>query len=155
MEGGGEGYGLECKVAFVWLVSPSGFLHSLVFAIIVTSWRSKSIFLHFHSDKPLHYLWVNASCHPEYGEIFGISSENLPVLLFAKPKQRLFKTLHDDLTKEHVSEIVSEIFLGREDLSPFSRFNDMISVDCTKTETPEVKSKDEETNEAGKTKEKK
>lgn len=102
-------------------------------------------------DKSLHYLWVNASCHPQYGEIFGISSENLPVLLFAKPKQRLFKTLRDDLTKEHVSEIVSEIFLGREDLSPFSRFNDMMSVDCTKTETPEVKSKDEETIEDGKT----
>lgn len=85
-------------------------------------------------DKPLHYLWVNGTCHPEYGDIFGISPDNLPVLLLAKPKRRLFKTLRGDLTGEEVSEVVSQIFLGQEDLSPFSRFNDMLSIDCHKTE---------------------
>lgn len=76
---------------------------------------------------------MNVSCHPEYGEIFGISKDNLPALLFAKPKQRLFKTMHGDLTKERVSDVVSEIFLGRENLSPFSRFNEMLPVDCQET----------------------
>lgn len=106
-------------------------------------------------DKPLHYLWVNASCHPEYGDIFGISPDNLPALLFAKPKQRLFKTLHGDLTKEEVSEVISEIFLGREDLSPFSRFNEMLSVDCQETEISKKTDKDDAKHEDSKNKEKK
>ena len=80
---------------------------------------------------------MNASCRPEYGEIFGISEDNLPALLFAKPKQRLFKTMHGDLTKERVSDVVSEIFLGRENLSPFSRFNEMLPVECQETTTSE------------------
>ena len=106
-------------------------------------------------DKPLHYLWVNASCHPEYGDIFGILPDNLPVLLLAKPKQRLFKTLHGKLTKEKVSDVISEIFLGREDLSPFSRFNEMLSVDCQETETSNKTDRDEAKNEESKTKKKK
>ena len=41
--------------------------------------------------------------------------------------------MHGDLTKERVSDVVSEIFLGRENLSPFSRFNEMLPVDCQET----------------------
>ena len=80
---------------------------------------------------------MNASCHPEYGEIFGILEDNLPALLFAKPKHRLFTTMHGDLTKERVSDVVLEIFLGRENLSPFSRFNEMMPVKCHETTTSE------------------
>lgn len=105
----------------------------------------------FLSDKPLHYLWVNASCHPEYGEVFGIFPDNLPVLLLAKPKQRLFKTLDGILTKGRVGEVISDIFLDRENLAPFSRFNEMLPADCL-----EVKSSKEEIKEENiKTKEKK
>ena len=43
--------------------------------------------------------------------------------------------MHGDLTKERVSDVVSEIFLGRENLSPFSRFNEMLPVDCKETTT--------------------
>ena len=82
--------------------------------------------------KPVLYLWINGSCHPEYGEIFGISPHNLPMLLFAKPMQRLFKTLSGRFTKEKVSDIIWNIFLDRETLSPFSRFNEILPVDCQK-----------------------
>ncbi|KAJ7386606.1 hypothetical protein OS493_008754 [Desmophyllum pertusum] len=64
--------------------------------------KALRLFKRSTESKPLHYLWVNASCHPEYGDVFGISPQNLPVLLFAKPKQRLFKTLdgrHGSLSK--------------------------------------------------------
>lgn len=107
------------------------------------------------SDKPLHYLWVNASCHPEYGEVFGIFPDNIPVLLFAKPKQRLFKTLDGSLTKERVSEVISDILLDRENLAPFSRFNEMLSVDCQEVASPGEKGEDEIQDEKIKTKEKK
>lgn len=106
-------------------------------------------------DKPLHFLWVNASCHPEYGEVFGIFPDNIPVLLFAKPKQRLFKTLGGSLTKERVGEVISDIFLDRENLAPFSRFNEMLSVDCQEIASPGEKSEEEIQDEKSKTKEKK
>lgn len=54
------------------------------------------------------------------------------MLLFAKPMQRLFKTLSGSFTKEKVSEIIWNIFLDREALSPFSRFNEILPVDCQK-----------------------
>ena len=45
--------------------------------------------------------------------------------------------MHGDLTKESVSDVVSEIYLGRENLSPFSRFNEMLPVDCQEATTSE------------------
>ena len=54
------------------------------------------------------------------------------MLLFAKPKKRLFKTLDGRLTRERVGEVISDIFLDRENLAPFSRFNEMLPVDCHK-----------------------
>ena len=59
-----------------------------------------------------------------------------------------------DLTKERVSEVISEIFLDSEDLSPFSRFNEMVSVDCQKI-TPPGKMDVEEVDEVSKTKKEK
>ena len=91
------------------------------------------------SDKPLHFLWVNTSCHPEYGDIFGIYPDNLPVLLFAKPKQRLFTTLRGELTTDKVGEVVAQIFQGEEELSPFSRLNDMLPINCQETKASSTK----------------
>ena len=54
------------------------------------------------------------------------------MLLFAKPKKRLFKTMDGRLTRERVGEVISDIFLERENLAPFSRFNEMLPVDCHK-----------------------
>ena len=54
------------------------------------------------------------------------------MLLFAKPKKRLFKTLDGRLTRERVGEVISDIFLDRENLAPFSRFNEMLPVNCQK-----------------------
>lgn len=110
--------------------------------------------LKYFSDKPLHHLWVDASCHPEYGEVFGIFPDNLPVLLFAKPKKRLFKTLDGSLTKETVGEVISDIFLDRENLAPFSRFNEMLPVNCRKEQSANETSEKEIQDENSKTKEK-
>ena len=90
-------------------------------------------------DKPLHYLWVNTSCHPEYGDIFGIYPDDLPVLLFAKPKQRLFTILRGELTTDKVGEVVEQIFQGEEELSPFSRLNDMLPINCHETTAQSTK----------------
>ena len=49
--------------------------------------------------------------------------------------------MHGDLTRERVSDVVSEIFLGRENLSPFSRFNEMLPVDCKETTTSKERDK--------------
>lgn len=69
------------------------------------------------------------------------------MLLFAKPKQRLFKTLDGSLKKEKVGEVISNIFLDRENLAPFSRFNDMLSVDCREEASSRESSEDEIENE--------
>ena len=45
--------------------------------------------------------------------------------------------MYGDLTKERVSDVVSEIFLGRDNLSPFSRFNEMLPLECQETTTSE------------------
>jgi len=61
------------------------------------------------------------------------------VLLFAKPKQRLFTILRDELTADKVGEVVEQIFQGEEELSPFSRLNDMLPINCHETKAQEVK----------------
>ena len=97
------------------------------------------VFWNTLSDKPLHYLWVNTSCHPEYGDIFRIYPDNLPVLLFAKTKQRLFTTLRGELTTDKVGEVVTQIFQGEEELSPFSRLNNMLPINCQTTKASSTK----------------
>ena len=76
------------------------------------------------------------------------------MLLFAKPKKRLFKILDGSLTKEKVGDVISDIFLDREDLAPFSRFNEMLPVNCQRVKSASETSEDEIQNENGKTKEK-
>lgn len=76
------------------------------------------------------------------------------MLLFAKPKKRLFKTLDGSLTKERVGEVISDIFFDRENLAPFSRFNEMLPVDCQKVRPTSETSDKEIQNENSETKEK-
>lgn len=76
------------------------------------------------------------------------------MLLFAKPKKRLFKTLDGSLTKERVGEVISDIFLDREHLAPFSQFNEMLPVDCQKVKSSGETSEEEIQDENSKTKEK-
>ena len=76
------------------------------------------------------------------------------MLLFAKPKKRLFKTLDGSLKKERVGEVISDIFLDRENLAPFSRFNEMLPVDCEKVKSASETRGDEIQDENSKTKEK-
>ena len=77
------------------------------------------------------------------------------MLLFAKPMQRLFKTLSGSFTKEKVSEIIWNIFLDREALSPFSRFNEILPVDCQKGAPPKRIKREENQDKNMKRKEKK
>lgn len=76
------------------------------------------------------------------------------MLLFAKPKKRLFKTLDERLTRERVGEVISDIFLDRENLAPFSRFNEMLPVDCQKVISTSETSEQVIQDENNKTKEK-
>lgn len=76
------------------------------------------------------------------------------MLLFAKPKKRLFKTLDGRLTRERVGEVISDIFLDRENLAPFSRFNEMLPVDCQKVISTSETSEQVIQDENNKTKEK-
>lgn len=69
-------------------------------------------------------------------------------------KKRLFKTLDGSLTKERVGEVISDIFLDRENLAPFSRFNEMLAVDCQKVKSTSETSEKEIQNENSKTREK-
>ena len=76
------------------------------------------------------------------------------MLLFAKPKKRLFMTLDGSLTKERVGEVISDIFLDRENLVPFSRFNEMLPVNCQGVKSASETSEDEIQDENSKTMEK-
>ena len=76
------------------------------------------------------------------------------MLLFAKPKKRMFKTLDGSLTKETVGEVISDIFLDRETLAPFSRFNEMLPVNCQKEQPANETNEKEIQDENNKTKEK-
>lgn len=76
------------------------------------------------------------------------------MLLFAKPKKRLFKTLDGRLTRERVGEVISDIFHDRENLAPFSRFNEMLPVDCQKVISTSETSEQVIQDENNKTKEK-
>ncbi|XP_031558377.1 putative protein disulfide-isomerase DDB_G0275025 [Actinia tenebrosa] len=81
--------------------------------------------------KPLQYLWVNATCHPEYGDVFGIFPHTLPTLLIIKPRQRLFLTQTlQDTSPGDISEMVLKILQGLKNLQRYARFNDMLQLDC-------------------------
>ena len=58
--------------------------------------------------------------------------ENLPVMLIARPKRRLFTTLRrQNLNGESIKETVAAILRGDGDMMRYSRFDDMKEVDCS------------------------
>ena len=81
-------------------------------------------------DKPLNFMWINASCHPEYGITFGISPESLPALLVAKPQRRFFVMHTGKFNKNAIAEFIDKIFMGRFSFSPYSRFEDLEKRSC-------------------------
>ena len=96
-------------------------------------------------DKPLNFMWINASCYPEYGVTFGISLESSPALLVAKPQRRVFLTHSGKFNKNSIGEFMDKIFTGRISLSPYSRFDDLENRSCGEVilndyeEVPDVK----------------
>ena len=81
-------------------------------------------------EKVLNFLWVNATCHPEYGSTFGIDIDSLPGLLLARPHQRYFVKHSGKFNKDSIVEFIEKSLTGRLKFSPYSRFDDIDQRTC-------------------------
>jgi hypothetical protein len=70
-------------------------------------------------------MWINATCHPEYGSTFGVDIDSLPGLLIAKLHRRYFVKYSGKFDKDSIVQFIEKSLTGRLNFSPYSRFGDM------------------------------
>ena len=76
-------------------------------------------------------MWINATCHPEYGLKFGIDIDSLPGLLIAQPRRRHFVKHSGTFDKNSIVEFIEKSSTGRLNFSPYSRFDDIDQRSCS------------------------
>lgn len=84
-------------------------------------------------------MWINATCHPEYGSTFGVDIDSLPGLLLTKPHRRYFVTYSGGFDARPIAEFIDKSLTGRLSFSPYSRFNDLDQRICARQSKDETK----------------
>ena len=85
----------------------------------------------FLIEKVLSYVWINATCYPEYGLKFGIDIDSLPGLLIAQPRRRHFAKHSGKFDKDSLVEFIEKSSTGKLNFSPYSRFDDIDQRSCS------------------------
>ena len=76
-------------------------------------------------------MWINSTCHLEYGATFGIDIDSLPGLLIAKPQRRFFAKFSGKFDKNSIVDFIEKSLTGRLAFSPYSRFDDIGQRNCS------------------------
>jgi hypothetical protein len=87
--------------------------------------------IYFFAERVLNFMWINSTCHPEYGSTFGIDIDSLPGLLIAKPHRRFFAKFSGKFDKDSIVEFIEKSSTGRLAFSPYSRFGDIDERICS------------------------
>ena len=74
---------------------------------------------------------MNATCHPDYGDLFGIRSEISPQVLMVRPKARVYALFKSELQSSKITYFLHEVMLGNTKLHRYSRLNEITRTDCT------------------------
>ena len=76
-------------------------------------------------------MWINSTCHLEYGATFGIDIDSLPGVLIAKPQRRYFAKFSGKFDKNSIVDFIEKSLTGRLAFSPYSRFDDIGQRNCS------------------------
>eukprot|EP00043_Microstomoeca_roanoka_P002270 m.37396 g.37396 ORF g.37396 m.37396 type:complete len:312 (+) comp11378_c0_seq1:913-1848(+) len=71
-------------------------------------------------DRVLKFMWVDAVCHPSFGEAFGVGLDKAPTVIAISPKRQKFSTLLTSFTTKSISEFITGVLAGRIPISPYS-----------------------------------
>ena len=66
-----------------------------------------------NKGRALHFMWVDLTCHPKFGEYFGLTLENTPTVLAISPKKALMATLFGAYDTKKISSFVSGVLQGK------------------------------------------
>ena len=81
---------------------------------------------------PLYYSWIDVSCHPEALEWFGLSSFNVPTVVYYQPKHNRFMELIGSFDFDNIFMQEERLVTGgagpRE--APVSQTSMLLSKEC-------------------------
>ena len=66
-----------------------------------------------NKGRPLHFMWVDLSCHPSFGEYFGLSLENVPTLVAVSPKKALFANYYGPFATKKIGTFIAGVLAGK------------------------------------------
>jgi len=66
-----------------------------------------------NKGRPLHFMWVDLSCHPKFGEYFGLSLENVPTLVAVSPKKALYANYYGPFATKKIGTFIAGVLAGK------------------------------------------
>ena len=84
-----------------------------------------------NKGRPLHFMWVDLSCHPSFGEYFGLSLENAPTLVAVSPKKALYANYYGPFATKKIGTFIAGVLAGKNRIAalPGSKTVPVISAD--------------------------
>lgn len=74
-----------------------------------------------NKGRPLHFMWVDSTCHPEFGQVFDISPDMSPAVVAISPKKLRFARHVGSFTQDAVADFLSGVLGGQKKILPFSK----------------------------------
>jgi len=71
-----------------------------------------------NKGRALHFMWVDLTCHPKFGEFFGKSLENVPTVIAVSPKKGLSANLFGSFNGKSISTFVNGVLQGKNRIGP-------------------------------------
>jgi len=73
--------------------------------------------LSYLKDRILHFMWVDLTCHPSFGEHFGIRSENLPAVIAVSPKKQAYAQHVGAFETKKIGSFIGGVLGGKKRIS--------------------------------------
>jgi len=71
-----------------------------------------------NKGRALHFMWVDLTCHPKFGEFFGKSLENVPTVIAVSPKKGLSANMMGSFQGKAITTFINGVLQGKNRIGP-------------------------------------
>lgn len=74
-----------------------------------------------NKGRPLHFMWVDAKCRPEFGQPFDVSPDMIPAVIAVSPKKLRFAKHIGSFSESAIADFIAGVLGGQRKIVPFQK----------------------------------